>query len=485
VKVKAWGILTSLTLVIWLVMVALPMAGSIEAAFSELSSPSSMDYGGASVTYEGVRFSMPAASDLTAPAFADLLIQAEIGQEVTFADPNLESVIREAISKPEGPIYASDLEGLGLLNASERDITNLGGLEYCTSLTRLELYVNQISDLTPLSNLDSLQELYIHNNQISDLTPLSSLTNLRTLYLGSNQISDLTPLSNLTALTDLYLFGNQISDITPLSNLTGLTDLHLSNNQVSDVTPLGNLTSLTKLSIYNNQISDIAPLGNLTSLTKLSIYNNQISDITPLVQNAGLSAGDEIDLHANPLSGESYAVLIPQLEGRGVEVLYDPNLPPSQAANIWPLYGATDVILTPVLQSSSFSDLEGNAHVASQWQITAVPRDYSSPAFDSGEDTDDLTSISVPGGTLSYSTTYYWRVRHKDSYGNWSNWSLETSFTTEEDTEKEDGETGACACASVTGGVSASELLIGWGIAGLCCGTGYCLVRRVGKRKGA
>jgi len=45
------------------------------------------------------------------------------------------------------------------------------------------------------------------------------------------------------------------------------------------------------------------------------------------------------------------------------------------------------------------------------------------------------------------------------------------------------GEIGGCACASVSGDVSASELLIGWAVVGLCWGSGYFVVRRRSRRK--
>ena len=57
--------------------------------------------------------------------------------EITFPDSNLEAAIRAAIGKPEGSILPSDLEGLTSLDASERGITDLTGLEYCTNLTEL------------------------------------------------------------------------------------------------------------------------------------------------------------------------------------------------------------------------------------------------------------------------------------------------------------------------------------------------------------
>jgi hypothetical protein len=88
------------------------------------------------------------------------------------------------------------------------------------------------------------------------------------------------------------------------------------------------------------------------------------------------------------------------------------------------------VSLTPTLHSSTFSDPDADdTHAASQWQITTTPGDYSSTVFDSGIDATNLIQTTVPSGTLSYSTTYYWRVRYQDNKGTWSEWLLETSFT--------------------------------------------------------
>jgi len=112
-----------------------------------------------------------------------------------------------------------------------------------------------------------------------------------------------------------------------------------------------------------------------------------------------------------------------------------PCLPPDQPTNVCPQSGESDISLTPTLCSSAFSH-PGRAegcevvHIASQWQITAICGDYSSPVFDSGRDTAHLICISIPFGELSYSTTYYWRVRHEDDCHVWSDWSEETCFTT-------------------------------------------------------
>jgi hypothetical protein len=106
-----------------------------------------------------------------------------------------------------------------------------------------------------------------------------------------------------------------------------------------------------------------------------------------------------------------------------------PNNPPGQPANVSPPDGSTES-LTPTLQSSAFSDDAGDTHAASQWQISNVAGDYTSPVFDSGRDTSNLLSLLVPSGRLGYSTTYYWHVRYQDGLLDWSEWSAETSFTT-------------------------------------------------------
>ena len=195
---------------------------------------------------------------------------------VTFPDPNLEAAIRLWMGKPTGDIYESDLAGLSDLNIVGGDITDITGLEHCTSLNRLSIVLNQISDLSPLSNL----------------------TNLTWLWAGANQISDISPLSNLTSLVHLELYKNDISDISSLSTLTGLDFLWLQNNQ----------------------ISDISILSNFTSLRELDLSWNEISDIEPLVSNPGISAGDSVSLTGNPLNTNSIDIYIPQLQARGVEV---------------------------------------------------------------------------------------------------------------------------------------------------------------------
>jgi Leucine-rich repeat (LRR) protein len=211
------------------------------------------------------------------------------------------------------------LTGLWLNDNQISDISPLAGL---MNLTGLGLNRNQISDISPLAGLTSLTGLWVAHNQISDISPLANLTGLRDLYSGDNQISDISLLVNLNSLRDLSIGGNPIGDISLLANLTSLTELDIRSAQISDISPLSNLTGLTRLELGNNQIGDILALANLASLTELYLWDNQISDILPLVENAGLGAGDTVDLELNPLSSDSITIYIPQLQARGVTVNY-------------------------------------------------------------------------------------------------------------------------------------------------------------------
>ncbi|MBA7476468.1 hypothetical protein ES707_11854 [subsurface metagenome] len=107
-----------------------------------------------------------------------------------------------------------------------------------------------------------------------------------------------------------------------------------------------------------------------------------------------------------------------------------PDYPPEKPMNISPPNGATGISLAPTLRSSPFSDTNpGEPHFASQWQLDDNA-DFSSPIFERGLDKVNKTSITLTPTRLTTLTKYYWRVRHMDNRGTWSEWSNATHFTT-------------------------------------------------------
>ena len=186
-------------------------------------------------------------------------------QEEWMPDPNLRQVVQEALELPdEIPLTQIEVQRLTRLDAYQKEITDLSGIEYAANLTWLSFAENQVRDLSPLAELFHLETLYLWGNPISNLSPLGNLANLKILDLGGCQISDIQPLADLRNLESLRLHYNQILDVTPLINLTRLNELWLNANQIVDISPLENLIILQELRIQNNSITDYSSLDTLT-----------------------------------------------------------------------------------------------------------------------------------------------------------------------------------------------------------------------------
>ncbi len=213
----------------------------------------------------------------------DMTVLLPDSDPILIPDTNLAAVLREALGLAHSsPITQLDMVRLERLNATEKQIRNLTGIQHATNLENFNLSSNQISDITPLAELAKLNVLILSQNNISDVSPVEGLTRLYSLWLGSNQISDVTPIAKLTGLAHLQLSFNEIADITPLKGLTHLEELYLAHTQISDITPLAEFSKLNTLFLTSNKISDITPLAQLTRLGELSIHFTQVSDITPL-----------------------------------------------------------------------------------------------------------------------------------------------------------------------------------------------------------
>ena len=141
-------------------------------------------------------------------------------QVVHFPDPNLRAVIVEASGANPDRITRVALRRLERLDAVNREIESLEGLQHAPNLRLLDLAGNRISGLTPLANLHSLEELGLDGNAIKDMSPLVGLTNLRVLTINQNLITDIEPLRGLTGLRVLTIEDNFIVDHFPLDGLS-------------------------------------------------------------------------------------------------------------------------------------------------------------------------------------------------------------------------------------------------------------------------
>ena len=265
-------------------------------------------------------------------------------------DANLHAVIAETLGKAPGDSIAeADLARLTRIDADERGISDLTGLEHATKLERIEFRHNAISDLSPLKDLTRLNNIKLRGNRITDVSPLADLTNVDWLGLEENAITDLSPLRDLIKLNGIGISGNPISDVSPLASLVSLEGVAAWSTPISDFSPLsrlprlrwiefGNDRSVTKipalkglralrrLEIRGTSISDLSSLAEFTQLQWLELVDNLISDVSPLVKLKNL---ETLNLDANLISDPSALAQLTDLE-----VLYLENNVISDASSL-------------------------------------------------------------------------------------------------------------------------------------------------------
>ena len=293
------------------------------------------------------------------------------GTVVHIPDPNLRAAIAESLGKsPNAPITVEEMEGLRNLDARNRDIHDLTGIQFATNLSLLNIPDNQVSDLSPIARLIELRHIFIYNNPVSDLSPLKSLKNLTRLTMNNTLVSDISPVRGLKNLTIFGFRGTQVSDLSPLAGLINLERLGFSNTSksISDLSPLAGLINLEYINSWGNSISDLSPLAGLTKLEIVDFCGGDISDLSPL---AGLTGLKELYLASEEISDISPLA--------GLTGLTRVNLEENNIVDISPLAALTNLTWLSVArnQISNLSPLDGlRENIKLVW--------HDNPAFPKG-----------------------------------------------------------------------------------------------------
>ena len=274
------------------------------------------------------------------------------GGAVHIPDTNLRAAIAEALGKsPNAPITVQEMEGLGRLDAQDKGIQDLTGIQFATNLTQLYIEDNQVSNLSPIAGLINLSDFRVDNNPVSDILPLKGLENLTRLDLNGIAISNLPSLRGLKNLTRLSFNDTQVSDLSPIAGLINLEYLSFNDDNVSDLSPVSGLINLKEMHVWwRSSISDLSPLMGLTKLEIISIPAAKISDLTPL---AGLTSLQELHLPFNDISDLSPLA--------GLTELTRLRLGDNNISDISPLAGMTNLKWLVIYRNaiSDISPLDG------------------------------------------------------------------------------------------------------------------------------
>ena len=332
-----------------------------------------------------------------------------LAQTVRIPDTNLRAAIAEALDKaPSDLITAGEMAALREINAEERGIRDLTGLEAATNLEHVRLHHNLISDLSPLAGLPRLHTIRIGDNTISDLSPLAKSNTLEGLDIWENLISDLSPLADLINLRWINFSDNAVSDLSPLAGLIRLDWIGMSRNPIGDLAPLTGLVSLRSFSSWGTPILNLSALAKLPKLREIDICGGEISDLSPL---SGFTNLRELYLAGNEISDLSPLATLTGLTRLGLEN--------NRVSNVSPLTSLPNLTWinledNNVLDFSPLDALPGNVTIVGQnnpgfrrsapkidgpWLWVIVPTGGVSGARAAASRTDFLRRMS--GGTVT------------------------------------------------------------------------------------
>ncbi len=125
-----------------------------------------------------------------------------------------------------------------------------------------KLTLEFIQSKCPNQKLEEIKNLNLWGNELEDISLLGNLSNLEIASLSINKIKNLEPLKNLTNLKELYLRKNLIDDFKQIENLKNLQNLKILSLVDNPVVSLPN---------YRKKVLEIFP--NLIKLDDINIKN--------------------------------------------------------------------------------------------------------------------------------------------------------------------------------------------------------------------
>jgi hypothetical protein len=214
-------------------------------------------------------------------------------------DSGLNAAIRAVLQKPLGLLTEQDLLVLTNLDASNRRVKSLEGLEAARNLTILSLQSNRLANLSFPGQLTNLVQLNLGLNPLTNCVIPDGLTDLQRLLIASSQLTNLTLPGDLTTLTELDLHGNLFTRLDLPLSLTRLGALNLNANRLTSFSFPANLVELNNLNLSGNQLPSFNLPPNLAYLFFLDLGLNALTNCT---LPAGLTNLDTLVLNGNSLT---------------------------------------------------------------------------------------------------------------------------------------------------------------------------------------
>ena len=283
------------------------------------------------------------------------------------------SLYAQSLIIPEPALQQAVANSLGV---AERDLTEDLIAE---KLIRLEANNREIRDLTGLDRAKNLQYLVLRNNLIEDLSPIQKLSKLRKLDLHGNRLRNLSTLSapsgsarrkqidesqknfNDQLVKNEGQQSQNLNDITSSVELLkerggALTELNLSNNRLLGLSGIEYFNYLRHLDVSNNSLIDLEGISKLSYLINLYAHGNQLGRIEEYVDR---NRNKQYDL-GEPFtdeSGNGKRDIDPLIELQGLPNLVDLHLYDNRLKDINSV-GELSTLQTLLLSGNELHEVE-------------------------------------------------------------------------------------------------------------------------------
>ena len=183
-------------------------------------------------------------------------------------------VLQNVSGASDGLLTDEEIGRITSINCSNKNISNLQGIEFFTALTTLNCSGNKLSSLDVSKNT-ALKKLSCQNNKLVSLD-VSGCTAITEIECFSNQLTSLDVSKN-TALTSLNCNSNQLASLD-VSRNAALVNLYCGSNQLKSL-DISNNTALKELNCQINSITNLSGLSADLALTLLICDRNQLKTL--------------------------------------------------------------------------------------------------------------------------------------------------------------------------------------------------------------
>ena len=308
-------------------------------------------------------------------------------------DKNLQNALVKALSLDSVSDLTQDTlknTSVKKIDISNKNITNLNGIEYLTNIDRLDISSNNILDFSPVSNLTQLTWLTAQNSKLTDISFIEPLTNITRLVLSHNNIKSLDSLSNLYSLNEIAINYNDISDLSPINDKP-IKILTFDSNQVYDLSMFSNSTFATRVYSHTQQVNYPEVIYSVPGSQKF-VIDNPVKD----------GMGNPIPIISDYYSSEDNTIIIPIDQLKNNTFLY------RGASNINGLNSVFDGIISFTLKvnKTTVNVHDSSIHVGDNWRA----EDNFDSAVDKDGNSVELSQITVDDSDLDVTKPGQYKV---------------------------------------------------------------------------